>query len=52
MSLMPDSWIRRMAADHGMIEPFVGSQRRDGVISYADRGGDYMKQRGVTLPKL
>ncbi len=34
MSLMPDSWIRRMAADHGMIEPFVESQRRDGVISY------------------
>lgn len=34
MSIMPDSWIRRMAQDHGMITPFVESQRRAGVISY------------------
>jgi dCTP deaminase len=34
MSIMPDHWIRRMATEHGMIEPFVESQRRDGVISY------------------
>ncbi|MGE0254385.1 MAG: dCTP deaminase [Alphaproteobacteria bacterium] len=34
MSVLPDSWIRRMAVDHGMIEPFVDSQRREGVISY------------------
>ena len=34
MSIMPDHWIRRMAPDHGMIEPFVESQRREGVISY------------------
>ena len=34
MSIMPDSWIRRMAQDHGMITPFVESQRRVGVISY------------------
>lgn len=34
MAIMPDSWIRRMAKDHGMIDPFVESQRREGVISY------------------
>ncbi len=34
MPIMPDHWIRRMAADRGMIEPFVESQRREGVISY------------------
>ena len=34
MPIMPDHWIRRMAAEHGMIEPFVESQRREGVISF------------------
>jgi dCTP deaminase len=34
MPVMPDSWIRRMTRDHGMIEPFVEEQRRDGVISF------------------
>ncbi|MGB8274716.1 MAG: dCTP deaminase [Alphaproteobacteria bacterium] len=34
MSVMPDSWIREMAAKHGMIEPFVERQKREGVISY------------------
>ena len=34
MPVMPDSWIRQMAEAHGMIEPFVETQRRDGVISY------------------
>ena len=34
MALMPDSWIRRMALDHAMIEPFVDRQTREGVISY------------------
>jgi dCTP deaminase len=34
MSVMPDHWIRRMAGEHGMIEPFVETQKRDGVISY------------------
>jgi dCTP deaminase len=31
---MSDRWIRRMAQDHGMIEPFVEAQKREGVISY------------------
>ena len=34
MPIRPDHWIRRMATEHGMIEPFVEGQRRDGVISY------------------
>ena len=32
MPIMPDSWIRKMAAEHGMIKPFVEAQRREGVI--------------------
>ncbi len=34
MPIMPDTWIRRMATESGMIEPFVESQRREGVISF------------------
>ena len=34
MSIQPDSWIRRMALEHNMIEPFVDGQVREGVISY------------------
>ncbi len=34
MPVMADRWIRRMAQDHAMIEPFVETQKRDGVISY------------------
>lgn len=34
MGLKPDHWIRKMALDHRMIEPFADSQVRDGVISF------------------
>jgi dCTP deaminase len=34
MGLKPDHWIRKMALDNRMIEPFVESQVRNGVISY------------------
>ena len=34
MSVKNDRWIRRMALEHGMIDPFVESQVRTGVISY------------------
>ena len=34
MGLQPDHWIRRMALEKGMIEPFVDHQVREGVISY------------------
>ncbi len=34
MSVKPDHWIRRMAREHKMIEPFEDRQVREGVISY------------------
>ncbi len=34
MSIKSDRWIRRMAREHGMIEPFVDGQIREGAISY------------------
>lgn len=34
MPVMPDSWIRAMALDQGMIEPFIDAQQADGTISY------------------
>jgi dCTP deaminase len=34
MPVMPDHWIRAQALEHGMIDPFVEEQKRDGVISY------------------
>ncbi len=34
MPVMPDRWIRKMALERGMIEPFVEAQKREGVISY------------------
>jgi dCTP deaminase len=34
MSIKSDRWIRRMAREHGMIEPFADAQVRTGVISF------------------
>jgi dCTP deaminase len=34
MGLKPDHWIRKMALENGMIEPFAAAQVRNGVISY------------------
>jgi dCTP deaminase len=34
VGLKNDAWIRQMALEHRMIEPFVENQVRDGVISY------------------
>jgi dCTP deaminase len=34
MSIKSDRWIRRMAREHGMIEPFTDGQVRSGAISY------------------
>ena len=34
MPVKSDRWIRRMAKEHQMIEPFVENQVREGVISY------------------
>src|ERR1041384_1664865 len=34
MGLKPDHWIRKMAHEHRMIEPFEEKQVRTGVVSY------------------
>lgn len=34
MSVLPDSWIREMATERGMIEPFTDRLNREDVISY------------------
>ena len=34
MAILSDRWIREQAQTHGMIEPFVEAQRREGCISY------------------
>jgi dCTP deaminase len=34
MTIKADTWIKRMALEHRMIEPFVDDQVRSGVISY------------------
>jgi deoxycytidine triphosphate deaminase/intein/homing endonuclease len=34
MSIKADRWIRKMALEQGMIEPFVEQQVREGIISY------------------
>ena len=34
MGLKADNWIRKMANEHGMIEPFIENQVRKDVISY------------------
>jgi dCTP deaminase len=34
MPVKSDRWIRAMALEHRMIEPFVEAQKREGVISY------------------
>lgn len=32
--IMPDHWIRKMALERGMIDPFVEAQKSEGIISY------------------
>ena len=34
MGIKPDHWIRKMALEHNMIDPFVEAQMSKGVISY------------------
>src|SRR4030095_7867298 len=41
MAILSDRWIRRMAKEKGMIEPFVDSQKRDGIISYGLSSSGY-----------
>ena len=60
MSIKPDTWIRRMAEQHGMIEPFSSGQVSAGKISYglssygydlrlADEFKIYAPPRGETI---
>jgi dCTP deaminase len=41
MGLKSDRWIRKMAIEHRMIEPFADGQVRDGVISYGTSSYGY-----------
>jgi dCTP deaminase len=41
MGLKSDGWIRRMALEQKMIEPFEEGQVRDGVISYGTSSYGY-----------
>jgi dCTP deaminase len=41
MSIKSDRWIRRMAMEQGMIEPFEEGQVRQGVISYGTSSYGY-----------
>lgn len=49
MSVMPDSWIRQMAREKGMIEPFVEQQQREGAISYGLSSYGYDARVGSTF---
>ena len=31
---MSDNWIKKMALEHDMIDPFIDGQKKDGTISY------------------
>ena len=41
MAILSDHWIREMAREHGMIEPFEPGQVRDGAISYGTSSFGY-----------
>src|SRR5436853_7515282 len=41
MSIKSDRWIRRMATERRMIEPFAENQSRAGVISYGVSSSGY-----------
>lgn len=41
MSIKPDRWIRRMAMEQAMIEPFEEGQVREGVISFGTSSYGY-----------
>ena len=49
MSIKPDHWIRKMALEHRMIEPFVDKQVRNGVISYGVSSYGYDIRIGNTF---
>lgn len=52
MTVMPDSWIIKMAKESAMIEPFAETQVRDGVISYgvSSYGYDFRVANEFKIP--
>ena len=50
MSIKSDKWIRRMAEQHGMIEPFVEAQKRE--VDRAAAPGDGPGIAPEHLPRL
>ena len=49
MSIASDAWIRKMAKEHGMIEPFVEGQVAKGKISYGVSSYGYDVRVGRTF---
>lgn len=49
MSIKADHWIRKMAQEHRMIEPFADKQVRNGVISYGVSSYGYDIRIGDTF---
>ncbi|WP_422927551.1 dCTP deaminase [Singulisphaera sp. PoT] len=47
--ILPDHWIRRMATEQGMIEPFVERESRNGVISFGLSSYGYDARVGNTF---
>ncbi len=41
MTIKSDFWIEKMAREHGMIEPYVEKQKREGVISFGPSSYGY-----------
>ena len=57
MSVRPDHWIKKMALEHKMIEPFIDSQVREGADTaiLVDRVGTVIERRRldrIDLPGL
>ena len=54
MGLQPDHWIAQMVEEHRMIEPFEGSQVKDGVISYgvSSYGYDFRLSHEYKIPEF
>ena len=44
MSIMPDSWIKKMAKENNMIQPFADEQKKNGVISFGVSSYGYMQE--------
>ena len=52
MSIKPDTWIRKMAVEQRMIEPFEETQVSDGIISYGVSSYGYDLRIAEGIPDL